>query len=856
MYLYKKIVSYLDSFLIPVRIDKISLMRGQKESLIYLKRSAAIKNKRRFKSISSVISNYMSTVSNKMDKHFEEKLLWQVADYSSSFMTVLFLVEHEKQLLDAFEDLSDLVAISKHSCSYRELGILCDYKRRSLLLRRLGSFDLVKISSRFDAVAVLEMFLNHADWLKLRSVLSKEVFLKIASCDGAKVTLSYFLNDEIRFKLIKRVGFDLLIYICMRRGAKNILAFYLDDDKWSKLAKRLGEDGLRFVSKFEGAKHILEILENNDNWFKLEERLLREGILRMISNNFTRSFFMMILDDNKWFKLLERLGADVLFKASNFVNVKHVFDMILDDNKWFKLLDRLGFDVLFKASNFSHVKYVFDMILDNDIWDKLLDRISKESVYKILTYDNAKMSLELILKDDLWEDLLSKIDKSLINRILSFKGGGHILNIVLDKLQWCKISSRMYSNCAWNSLLALEDVGSILPYVLDDIRWCKLRNRLGEALFIQCIVQGGYSKTFNFILDDASWRNFVFEFSKSQISHLILSRVDVDNLKYFFSNKDFLKGCLTNQQLQYCLFMSNKHFILFTHSLFKEMNLVYGFSVSETLILLKCSHRHLYTVLDLVRNNSTLIFEIFNSLGVFGEPRIMIPLSFKKVDSTNKLIYRLAIVFLSDLHQYCLSAPLTSFDFVTLSHMLNSKDTQLSKFSDLQRLVCITGDFSSSDRFEYWYRLDSLKWLGNDDIFQFLKLLSMEARKILIEKGSPVLYSFMSNYSFKENGYNLSNKDLFVLQNFSQKSKILSYLTALQQNNKEAPSKEDLLLSQNQANPVMGEACEVSSDLSLSHLDNQEVDFFSQFNFLSQDLFSGPGSFTSDFDLSIFSEDL
>ena len=460
-----KYLAILLSHVFPV-IRKSGIAIRLKGSIEELQKSVSLKNRSRYLSIRMLIEKYSNFHKNDTEPRFDAWSLWQIADSKFSYKVLEYVTKNDKAILDLFEDVNDIIHISRKPGSSKVLAMLIKDNTAQKIVDRVGEIGLVQLS---------------------RS-------------DGCKYVLEMILDDDTYGLLVERVGSDEVIHIGCRTGARLVLKLILNDKYYQILIQRLGKDGLVKMAKNGGASQALKMILSKD-YDTLLDRLGKENLIKVGSYDGSKQVLDLFLDKQAFELLVRRLGFDMLIKVSCKLGARRVLDLILKTSLFEELRERLGQGGLLKILSKAGGAQVLQVFLKKNAFNRLVTCLGKDGVFRVGCQNGAKQVFDLILKKDNFDILSKRLDKEDLIKIASHGGGCQVLSFFLNQQKYDTLRQFLGEE----GLIKIANTNgskNVFDMFLKKGLFDTLVRRLGKDGLIKVCSRCGSRKILNLILDN------------------------------------------------------------------------------------------------------------------------------------------------------------------------------------------------------------------------------------------------------------------------------------------------------------------------------------------------------------------
>ena len=473
-------------------------------NLILLHRSVYKKNKNDFYTIKKIINDYISSHKNVTGNKFNELSLWQIADSKDARNRLPIILSRDTLLLSLFEDVDDLVHLSKKIKSLKVLDRLSHKNVVHRLQTKIQTSGILKICISHGANLILDILSDKYLLKKLLDRLGIDGLIKVASQSGAGQSLYMILDDDYYPILLKRLGKENLIRVAGTDGAKQVLQLFIDTTAFDLLTKRLGPENLIKSASIHGAKQSLNMIINNKSYQKLVDRLGEHKIPHFLNNCGAKPTLDFILNDQYFETLKQALGFEGIIKIASRSGSRKVFDIVLNKDSFNYLLTYFSKEEFIKIACQGGARQVFDLFLDKNILQKLHDLLGKDGILKISSRGGARPIFDLILNDDFYQLLLERIGKSGLITISSHGGATPVLELILNDKKYQELYTLLGKE---NLIKVARNYGSrqCLEYILNPNIRDTLIERLEKEGFLRVATQGGAKLVFDLILDNKTF---------------------------------------------------------------------------------------------------------------------------------------------------------------------------------------------------------------------------------------------------------------------------------------------------------------------------------------------------------------
>ena len=341
-------------FKIPISLSK----KGAKSCFFSKKKLFFHNHPNRFHFFKKTISDYLSQVQTPFCFKFTENSLWYIVDQRTSNVTLQFLLKNDHKLISIFQDIDDLACIIKHRGSLATLQIICDDAKRIILLQRIGSSGLVKLSSSDSASHILNCILDNLIWTRLTSLFKASDIIKLLSRAGSHNTLT-FLFKGCNFNVLQeRLTKKGIIAVCNSLSSLKLFQLFLDDKSWSRLSSYFNLGFILNVVSKCGCLDSFNLFLDLSRWSLVLSRIDETDAIRLLAINFSKKIFDIIEDNHLWSIvccILSKSSISAILKKSDpfnhlncFINRYKVLSNYLSINLFphYVLLDPLDQDGL------------------------------------------------------------------------------------------------------------------------------------------------------------------------------------------------------------------------------------------------------------------------------------------------------------------------------------------------------------------------------------------------------------------------------------------------------------------------------------------------------------------------------
>ena len=495
----------------------------QKKSLEKLKFSVYSKNLTNYGVIAKSIGDYVSTVDSGSSSCFSEYELWQIADHPMSSVTVLFVIKNQKNLFIAFEDVGDIIRISRHTGAHLVLSHLCQFSNRSELLNRISPLDLVKISSQKGSHKVLELFMDPRSWTTLVDRLGKDLVIKVASLAGSRQVFQICLKNFLWSTLVNRIGIDDLRRLTSFKGAAKVLDLFLRSGVWEILSKRVGPSFLLKLSCQPHSFSLLNYILNSKICDVLKDRVDDHEVFKIFSSSFSKDVLDLVQDEMIWSKLESRIGKKCLLNLLSSQGSFKILKTILDDRCWFDLSSRLG-NYLSFFQNSSFAVDFFSYAMQPEPWQKLLDRVGLDVLGSISNLNYIGNILESILDDRDWQILSQNFPSDFIKEVCKSSVGAKLLMFLLKKE-----NMPILSRCRDLSDAKFVQVIDVLKLFLDPKKMKIIKSCLDDGMIADLLIRYESKLLFEKVLDQSKWTYLVSHLNQKNVLKLFFHS-DANNI--------------------------------------------------------------------------------------------------------------------------------------------------------------------------------------------------------------------------------------------------------------------------------------------------------------------------------------
>ena len=449
-YLRSKFISYSPSKSLLI-IRKSGLSIQSKKSIQELKDSAYSKNKSTFKQIKKIINGYLSKQRKKNTLVFNCNQLWEVADSNHPINTLTLLIEKEQELLTCFQDISDLIRISKKRGAYKVFTFILNREHLNKLLTRLDS----------------------------------EGILRIANQDSASQVFELIVNDTSFKQLVDSVGIESLIQISSHNGSRQVLDLILQPDSFSILLSRLGKENFIKIANTTGSRSVLNYLEDTSSYTLLISRLGKEGLLKVAKRKGARNVFSLILDTAIYTQLSKQLGEKEIIKIAGAEGARQVFNLILEKKDYNILKNQIGEYAFNCIAKNNGSRQIFNFFLENDNFSLLREHFTIDEIVRIASNVGSKSTLELLLNKDSRDILLDRLGhKSILIDVCSHIGSRQVLDLFINKEAFSRLLQRLGENILIK-FSCQDSAVSILKMILIDSSWAIIVRTLNAKTLTQ-----------------------------------------------------------------------------------------------------------------------------------------------------------------------------------------------------------------------------------------------------------------------------------------------------------------------------------------------------------------------------------
>ena len=689
-------------------IQKSGFTFKEKKHLYQLKKSTLSKNKTKFKMIEQVIKNYEST--NKSNLKFSNLTLWEIADAPYQLPTLLKVVHNSTELLKIFEDVNDIVYVSRRKGACKVFELLLNTMRRNTLIDRIQSQGLMKIMRKNGASQPLNLILDDNAFYPLKNLIGIENIIDISSHDGGKQVLDLILDDASYTKLIELLGKDNFLKIANKSGSRQTFDLFLKDNSFQKLAERIGKDFVIQIAMHMGSRPVFDIILDDKKYAQLLEQFGKN--LPLLISTGTRPVFDILLNKESYKILLERLGKSLLIKIARHNGSKKVLETILDTPSYTTLVERLGKENLLKISNRDGSKKVFDIVLNKTDYETLIGYLGKNNFVKMASYMfGSRKIFDLLLDPKTYKNLTSQLGQEAVGNIAKYRGARSVLELILKK----------------NS-------------------FSLLLSRLGKDLFLKIACQDNAITALNLIVDTERWNILNQFFSKKNLIKLSQDKYLKFSLEYMVTRHKELSKYFSKESIYKYTLIPNKNQKGLTDTALNYLFNSLHFKEEEVLILTKISGRFFQHILELLQHHESEICKFFEENGENFLPSYSLNSSMNNHASLKHLNQRaLWFIALVEYNKFCIDDPLTMDELFFLKKITLTNGSVETFFTHKQRLLKLTGRFPSADRKKIWPKMIGTDFIDSD--YWYFKLRTIASPEVLlwyIEKGEFYIRSILN----------------------------------------------------------------------------------------------------------------
>ena len=463
-----------------------------------LKKSVELKNKLYYSAICQKVDLFLSSTQSSTSLRFSEHELWQFLDVFNALYLIFFLENHHDKLFRIFKSKSDIIRISKNQSPLKTFNFLFNDSNRAILLNRLGSKGLVKLSSCVGSKALLTFLTDTENWNKLKNCLTVPEIIKFGTHSGSKLTFQYIIQS----------------------------------DRWPILLSRVGRSNLLKILNHNSSSHVLQLLYDNYSWNLLLLRLRTyENVIKASIHDRSRLSFNILIDTDCWDLLVSRLTIPGVIDLSKCSSSGSVFDLFLDNENWASLSSRIDLPTLLKIASKDRSKSVLEILINQDKWEVLCSRFSKDEILNLASYLSAKILFDILLDEKKWNFLSSKFTKSQILSLFSTKRGHKTLDLFFSRDKWSRIE-RYFSTQSIVEIFGTEGGRQLLLYATQPRCWSRLSSLFDVSLLKKVSFSSSSKFLFDFMLDKDRFDEIEGKIGIDAISHLLT----FDSSKYIIES--------------------------------------------------------------------------------------------------------------------------------------------------------------------------------------------------------------------------------------------------------------------------------------------------------------------------------
>ena len=770
-----KILTTIQSHILPV-IRKSGLSIQLTSDIAKLRDSVLSRNQSTFDYINGLITGYLMNSKHSFRIRFDEKTLWQIADSRYSQNTLGFILENDSTFLTMFEDIKDLIRISKVGGAINVLLLFLKKGSIELLNERLSAKELIQIASRYGAKSIFDCVVNTKSFNILIERLGKEGFFKIANNNGSKHVFDLILDNDCYQKLLDRLGIDAVIKIGSNSGAKKIFDHILNDKKYKTIMSLVDKKQFAQIARNQGSVKVIDLILDPRKFPIILKKIGKDNFFKIAINNGSRQVFDILLKDNNFDTLKDKLGEEELIDVASQYRVSKVLEILLDPDMLETLLDRIGKVALIKITHHQGAVALLEMILDKSIFDTLLNRLGKDSLFEIICDRGTRKLFDLILDQNTLAILKDYFGEDNLVKIAKHTGSKQVLDLFLNPQNIKILEERIGKD----NIIKIARRGCssfIFELIIDTTTYELLLERIGKIAMIEIASYHGAKKVFDMILDSKIFDTLVERLGKKgcfdilihpNISFILKKVLDSktwDILSRVFNSNNLLKitsietlrnsfstiltsyttlspylspNCLyryaiLSPEKQKGLSLSNIH-VLMTKFLFKEQ---------EVLTLAELSGQFIPYIMDLFYIHKPEIDRLFqgeNTLPLLNISPFL-----------NSFLHRPAyphlnqdaffFMTLTKLNRYCTDVPLSLEELQYLKEKHTKTPFQTFQLDNLMK---ITGGFGVSERTKLWESIFSTLNLNSEKWMECIQTLSLPLRKWFIEKGECFIHSMIN----------------------------------------------------------------------------------------------------------------